>query len=124
MATTDAALTGAAFAQAYANGDYDGAQALLAPDVRYREITPKQIVDETGPEPIISEVREFLGRFDRHVTLGVETGRIAGREFARTRWRLFEGDEVKVVEWCQYMTIEDGRVAALDVVCSGPMLER
>jgi ketosteroid isomerase-like protein len=123
MATADAVETGTAFAQAYANGDYAGAEALLAPDVHYREITPNRIVDERGPAPIIDEVREFLGKYDRHEILDLETRRISDREFARTRWRLFDGDEVKVVEWCQYMTVEDGRIKTLDLVCSGPMPE-
>jgi hypothetical protein len=115
--------TGRAFAEAYASADYAAAEALLDPDVRYREITPSRIVETTGRTPVLDEVREFLDRYESHETLELEAARVGGRIGARTRWRLRAGGDVEVVEWCEYMTVRDGRIAALDVVCSGPMPE-
>src|SRR5919109_3289365 len=120
----DVLETGRAFAEAYAAGDYSGVEALLDPEVRYREITPSRVVEATGAAAILEEEREFLGRYDRHETLELEGARVGARVAARTRWRLHRGDETEVVEWCEYMTVRDGRITALDAVCSGPMPER
>lgn len=120
----NATEVGRAFAAAYASADYATVEALLAPDVKYREITPSRVFEATGPGPILDEEREFLARFDGHETLELETAQIGERVFARTRWRLQRDGETEVVEWCEYMTVEEGRVAILDAVCSGPMPER
>ena len=116
--------TGRAFAEAYAAADYATVEALLAPDVHYREITPSRVLEATGPAAILDEERDFLARYARHETLELQVGRVGGRVAARTRWRLERGGETQVVEWCEYMTVEDGRIVKLDAVCSGPMPER
>jgi hypothetical protein len=115
--------TARAFAEAYAAADYSAVEALLDPDVRYREITPSRVVETTGAAAILDELREFLDRFEGHETLELEATRLGGRVGARTRWRLRTGGDAEVVEWCEYMTVRDGRIATLDVVCSGPMPE-
>jgi ketosteroid isomerase-like protein len=120
----DALETGTAFAKAYADADYAEIEAQLDPDVGYREITPSRVVEATGPAAILDEEREFLERYDRHETLELEVERVGERVAARTRWRLHRGGETEVVEWCEYMTVRDGRVTTLDAVCSGPMPER
>jgi ketosteroid isomerase-like protein len=122
--TADVLETGRAFADAYAAGDCSRVEVLLDPDVRYREITPSRMVDATGRAAILDEVREFLDRYDRHETLEVEAWQVGGRVGARTLWRLHRGEEIEVVEWCEYVTVRDGRITALDVVCSGPMPEQ
>lgn len=116
--------TGTAFAEAYANGDFEGVEARLHPEVHYREITPRRVVDAIGPAAILEEGREFLAGYDGHETLALEVEQVGGRVGARTRWRLHRGGETEVVEWCEYMTVRDGLVVALDAVCSGPMPER
>lgn len=115
---------GRAYAQAYADGDFDAVEALLAPDVHYRELTPRQTIDGHGPDLIVEEGRGFLAAYDDHETLELATGEIGRRSWARTRWRLRRDDETFVVEWCQYMSVEEGRITALHAVCSGPMPEQ
>jgi hypothetical protein len=92
--------------------------------VRYREITPNQVVEATGPGAILEEERDFLARRGPQETLELRVMAVGDRVAARTRWRLLGQDEPWVVDWCQYTTVEDGRVTALDGVCSGPMPER
>jgi ketosteroid isomerase-like protein len=120
---TEALEIGTEFAEAYAAGDYARVEALLDPEVHYREITPRRFVDTTGTAQILEEEREFLAGYDRHETLEVSASAVGSRVGARTRWRLHRGDETLVVEWCEYMTVEGGRIVALDAVCSGPMPE-
>lgn len=120
----DTLETATAFASAYAAADYPRVETQLDPAVRYREITPSRVLEATGPAAILDEERDFLARYDRHETLQLVVERVGGRVGARTRWRLYRGEESEVVEWCEYMTVRDGRIVALDAVCSGPMPER
>ncbi len=122
--TTTALETAERFVRAYAEADYDTVASLLHPDVHYREITPNQVIEATGPEAILEEERDFLARRGPQQTLELEVAPVGDRVGARTRWRLFGQNEPWVVEWCQYMTVEDGQITVLDGVCSGPMPER
>lgn len=122
--TLTALEVGRAFAEAYAAADYATVEALLHPQVHYREITPRRFLDEVGRAAILEEEREFLAGYDRHETVEVVATAVGSRAGARTRWRLYRGDETHVVEWCEYMTVQGGRITALDAVCSGPMPER
>lgn len=121
--TAEAVETAKAFASAYAAGDLDTVEELLHPDVRYREVTPGQVLDETGPGPIVEEAREFLEKWGPAETLDLDVHPVASRVAARTLWRLRGGDTSAVVEWCQYLTVEDGRITVIDAVCSGPLPE-
>jgi hypothetical protein len=121
--TEEALEIGRAFAEAYAAGDYPGVETLLDPGVRYREITPSRVLEADGPEAILDEEREFLERYDRHEILELATASVGDRVAARTRWRLHRGEDTEVVEWFEYMTVQDGRIVKLDAVCSGPMPE-
>jgi ketosteroid isomerase-like protein len=123
-ATATALETADAFVRAYADADYETVQSLLHPAVRYREITPNQLIEATGPGAILEEERDFLARRGPQETLELQVSAVGDRVAARTRWRLLGQDEPWVVDWCQYITVEDGRVTALDGVCSGPMPER
>jgi ketosteroid isomerase-like protein len=121
--TEDALEVGRGFAEAYARADYAGVEALLDPNVRYREITPSRVLEASGPAAILDEEREFLDRYDLHETLELAIARVGDRVGARTRWRLHRDEQVEVVEWFEYMTVQDGRIVKLDAVCSGPMAE-
>jgi len=121
---TEGLAVGRAFAEAYAAADYSAVEALLAPDVRYREITPSRVVDTTGPAAILDEEREFLARYESYETLDLDVHPVGERVAARTRWRLQRDGGTEVVEWCEYMTVRAGRITTLDAVCSGPLPER
>ena len=112
---------GRAFAEAYARADIAGIEELLHPEVHYRELTPRKSVDSTGVEPIVDEVREFLGGYDGHETVEISSGQVGTRAWARTRWLLKDGTTSAVVDWCQYMDVAEGRIRSLWLVCSGPM---
>ena len=116
--------TAETFMRAYAQADFETAASLLHPDVRYREITPRQVIQATGPEAILDEARGFLARRGPQETLELQTWVIGHRVGARARWRLLNRDDAWVVDWCQYMTVEEGRITELDGLCSGPMPER
>ncbi|MEX2196810.1 MAG: nuclear transport factor 2 family protein [Thermoleophilaceae bacterium] len=122
-ATTDTLACGLAFAEAYAAGDEVRLETLLAPDVRQREIAPGEIVKLRGAPEVLREAREFLAAYDSHETLAVDVERVGERVRAGTRWRLRRGDDAWIVEWWEFLTVDDGRISAIDVVCSGAVRE-
>lgn len=123
-ATSDTLACGLAFAEAYAAADEDRLEALLAADVRQREITPSEVVRLRGAPEVLREAREFLSLYDSHETLAVDVERVGDRIRAGTRWRLRLRDETWIVEWWEFLTVEGGRISQIDMVCSGAVQER
>jgi hypothetical protein len=108
-----------AFADAYAAGDAAAIAPLLDPDAHEREVTPGTIVDQRGPEAIAGEMSAFLAPYDEPETLVHELEPLGDRFRWTTRWRLTGGDGPWLVEWHAFLTVADGVVTGLDIVCSG-----
>lgn len=122
-ATTDILASGLAFAEAYAAGDEHRLESLLAPDVCQREITPGEVVRLRGAAEVLREARDFRRRYDSCETVSVDVVRLGERVRAGTRWRMRRGEESWLVEWWEFLTVEGGRIIAIDVVCSGAVRE-
>ena len=123
VATTDILACGLAFAEAFAEADEDRLEALLASDVRQRQITPGEVVRLRGAPEVLRQERDFLSRYDSHEILLVEVELVGERIRAGTRWRIRRGEQSWIVEWWEFLTVEHGRIAEIDMVCSGPVSE-
>jgi hypothetical protein len=114
---------GAEFARAYADGDFERVRDLVAADVLEREVNPAGYVELRGPDELIAEARDFTGRYGEPevVELTAETAGPLVRVI--NRWRLsWQGDPV-LCDFYELLRIESGRVAQIDMVCSGVLPE-
>lgn len=113
------------FADAYARGEAPEVAPLLAADVHEREITPGEIVDQHGRDAVIAEATTFLRPYGSPEVLSHVVEPLGHLVRWSTRWRLRSDDDASwLIEWHAYVTVRDGLITNLDVVCSGRVAER
>jgi hypothetical protein len=114
---------GGEFARAYAGGDFERVRELVAPDVLEREINPGGYLELRGPDELIAEARDFTGRYGQPEVLEL-TAEMAGPLVrVLNRWRLHWEGEPVLCDFYELLRIESGRVAQIDLVCSGALPE-
>jgi TusA-related sulfurtransferase len=120
MAGQGTTTTARRLVEAVMSKDRDAAVATLAPAVRFRHLIPR------GPREIWGAgeaVDVFLGWFGDARELEVQSllvEPIADRTSVRYRVRLHEAGGWEVIEQQQYLDMdEQGRIAAIDLLCSG-----
>ncbi len=108
-----------AFADAYARGAAAEVAPLLALDVHEREITPDGIVDQRGRDAVIAEATTFLRPYRPPEVLDHVVEPLGHLVRWSTRWRLRSDEGAWLIEWHAYLTVAEGLITNLDVVCSG-----
>lgn len=94
--------------------------ACFAADAKLRALTPHQLRELDGPEAIAGQYGYWLDPLDSFTLLSGDVTAIADR--ARLRYRFHGRDPAKgwqENEHTAYATVEDGRVAALNLTCAG-----
>ena len=102
------------------SNDRDAAIATLAPAVRFRHLLPRGPREIWGADETVDV---FLGWFGDARELEVQSllvEPIADRTSVRYRVRLHENGGWEVVEQQQFLDMDEtGRIAAIDLLCSG-----
>jgi hypothetical protein len=103
-------------------GARDRAQiaACFASDAKLRALTPHQVRELDGPEAIAGQYGFWLDSLESFVLVSGDVTAIADR--ARLRYRFRGRDPAKgwqENEHTAYATVENGRVAALNLTCAG-----
>jgi hypothetical protein len=95
--------------------------ACFATEGRLRALTPHRLREVDGPGAIAGEYGYWLDPLEPFaLLLSGDVTAVADR--ARLRYRLHERDPVRgwrENEHTAYATVDDGRVAALDLTCAG-----
>ena len=113
----------AEFARAYAEGDEGRVRELVTADVIEREINPAGYIEFRGPDELIAERREFTGRYGEPEVLELSTESAGPLVRVINRWRHSHAGEPGLCDFYELLRIEDGRVAQIDLVCSGVVPE-
>jgi hypothetical protein len=104
--------------------DFSAAAGLLADNAVMRGLLPPRIIEATGPDEILGWLRKWFAEGDGFEVLdrGAET--TAGR--TRVTWRFrFDGHPVTGdagahdIEQTAFVDVVDGRITAIDLLCSG-----
>ena len=108
------------FADALAGRDFDGLSAMLATDVCMRALTPPGPVELSGAADAAARFASWFGG-----STNLELVR-AGSEAVGDRWHVFyrlrvsrRGDPTSIVEQHLFCALDQGRITAIDLVCSG-----
>jgi len=121
--TDHTAATAAAFLQGLADQDFAQLGGALAADARLRALLPKGLREWTGDEEIAGQFAHWFGDTTDFELVEATLGEVGGR--LQLRWRLRLRAERLGAGW---FTVEqhaygdagaDGRLARLDLVCTG-----
>jgi hypothetical protein len=116
-----AASTGARFARALADKDFAAVRELLDPDIDFRGLTPSRFWEASGAGAVIDDIlQQWFEPDDEIVAVeNIETDAFADRERVGYRFRISNPSGRFVVEQQGYLTLVEGRIAWMRVVCSG-----
>ncbi len=116
---------GAAFVAALIANDFGGLAGTLAPDVRMRALIPPGPVELSGATLAAARFAAWFGESERFELVQSGTDEVADRLHVFYRFRIKRaGSPWKIVEQHLFCSTDEGRIAALDLVCSGLRSEK
>ena len=121
--TDHAAATAAAFLQGLADQDFAQLGGALAVDARLRALLPKGLREWTGAEAIAGQFARWFGDTEDFELVEATLGDVGGR--LQLRWRLRLRAERLGAGWFTVEqqayadTDESGRIARIDLLCTG-----
>lgn len=116
---------GDALVAALAERDFDRLAGTLAPDVRMRALIPPGPIDVSGAKPAAARFTTWFGESDGLELVHSGSDEVGDRLHVFYRLRVKRpGDPWKVIEQHLFCALEEGRITALDLVCSGFRLDR
>jgi hypothetical protein len=111
---------GATLVAALAERDFGRLAGMLASDVRMRALIPPGSVEVSGAEAAAAKFASWFGQAEELKLLRSGTDEVSDRLHVFYRLRVKRaGDPWKVLEQHLFCALDDGRIAALDLVCSG-----
>ena len=110
----------AMFVAAVTERDFGRLAGTLAPDVRMRARVPSGPVELSGAEPAAARFARWFGDSDALELVHSGSDEVGDRLHVFFRLRVKEpGDPWKLVEQHLFCALDEGRITALDLVCSG-----
>jgi ketosteroid isomerase-like protein len=112
---------GGELARALGAKDFERVTELVHPDVDFLGMTPNRTWQARGPEALVADVlaRWFEPSDEIEAVERIATDAFADREHVAYRFRGRNGSGPFVVEQQAYLTVRDGRIDWLRVMCSG-----
>jgi TusA-related sulfurtransferase len=110
----------AAFLRALAAREFTTAQAVLAPDVRFRMLVPSGLMTDEGSDATIGWFRSWFAEADPFQVETSSAEEVEGRAAVTYRFRLHNANGWQLIE--QHLMLDvraDGHVEAIDLLCSG-----
>jgi SnoaL-like domain len=100
--------------------DFGGLADTLAPDVRMRALTPSGPVELLGAEPAAARFASWFSESNGLELVHSGSDEVGDRLHVFYRLRVKRpGDPWKVIEQHLFCALDEGRITALDLVCSG-----
>ncbi|HUF02311.1 MAG TPA: nuclear transport factor 2 family protein [Gaiellaceae bacterium] len=111
---------GAALVAALAERDFGRLAGTLAPDVRMRALIPPGPVELSGAELAAASFASWFGESNGLELVHSGSDEVGDRLHVFYRLRVKRpGDPWKVIEQHLFCALDEGRITALDLVCSG-----
>ena len=105
---------------ALAAKDYRAIYGALATDTRFRYLVPRGPGELVGAADVAAKYFQWFGDADPITVEDINVKRVADRISARYRFVLRKPDGWKVIEQQTYLDVDEkGRIAAIDLLCSG-----
>jgi hypothetical protein len=111
---------GATLVAALAARDFDRLAGVLATDTRMRALIPPGPVELSGAEPAAARFASWFGDAEWLELVHSGSDEVGDRLHVFYRLRVKRsGDPWKVIEQHLFCALDEGRITALDLVCSG-----
>ena len=113
---------GRRFVEAVAARDVAAVEALLAPDVDFKGLTPGRFWEASSPEGVVDAVLGHWFEDSDHIdrVAAIEEGApVEDTQRVGYRFEVTNGDGPHLVEQQVYYRERDGRIGYLRAVCSG-----
>jgi hypothetical protein len=108
------------FAGALAAGDFDGLTAMLATDVRMRALIPPGPVELSGAADAGAKFASWFGGSTNLELIRTGSDEVGDRLHVFYRLRVSRaGDPTSIVEQHLFCALDEDRISAIDLVCSG-----
>lgn len=114
---------GQRFLTAFADRDFARVQACFHPEARFRALIPPGVCEAADAAGATSHLHEWFGGADHFEILSSELGTIVDRLRIAYQLRVHDADGWQIFEQQAYCDVGDGRIAAMDLLCSGPRLD-
>ncbi len=111
-----------AFLAGLAAQDFTRLGGALSADARLRALLPRRVMERTGAEEVAAAFAHWFGDTEGFDLVEASVGEIGGRLHLRWRLRLQAarlGAGWFTVEQQAYADTDDGRIARLDLLCTG-----
>lgn len=118
LPATDEEVAGA-YAAAYASADVDALRDLLHPDVVCRLLMPGDVQSLRGAEAFVEVLSAAVAGVDGWRTHSSSVTAMGDRFATRSRLVLEVAGDRYQLEHQEFVTVDAGRVVAIDGVCSG-----
>jgi hypothetical protein len=111
---------GAMLVAALTERDFGRLAGTLAPDVRMRALIPPGPVELLGAEPVAARFAFWFGEANELELVHSGSDEVGDRLHVFYRLRVKRSDDPwKVIEQHLFCALDEGRIIALDLVCSG-----
>jgi hypothetical protein len=119
MAHSTAATADERYLKALAGKDFAAIRALLSADVTFRALIPSGLRQAKGADEATAMIQQWYADCDVIEVLSVSTALVGDRNGVSYRLRVHENDAWYTVGQQVFYTVKDGKVIALDLLCSG-----
>jgi hypothetical protein len=118
MRQAAASPTTARFLHVLAQRDFQELARLFQPDAKFRALVPPGFRESTGPDAT-AHLRSWFGDAEAIEIVASAADTIGDRSSLSYRLRVCEDGTWSVVAQRAFFLIEDGKIAAMDLLCSG-----
>jgi hypothetical protein len=105
--------------EAIAAQDTAGISTCFADDARFRALTPPGLRERTGGSEVAGLIAEWFADSTELALLDSEASEVGDRVHVAYRFEGVEEGEPYVVEQQLYGTLQNGKIAHADLLCSG-----
>ena len=114
------AALGVIFAHSVAEKDWSGVAKLLHPDIDFRAMTPNRVWDGANPAEVLATLDTWFEVGDVIESVeSVESDAFVDRERVGYRFRVRNDNGLHEVEQQAYLSVTDGQISWLRIMCSG-----
>ncbi len=114
---------GQRFLTAFADRDFARVQAYFHSEATFRALIPPGVCEAADAAGATRHLREWFGSADRFEILSSELGTVVDRLRIAYQLRLHDADGWQIFEQQVYCEVRDGKIAAMDLLCSGRRLD-
>jgi hypothetical protein len=104
--------------EALGAGDLERLERILAPTVRYRETAPEHVTEHAGAEALLAAMRDHFATVRLEV-LAAEAASYRDRVEVSYTIRATTPHGLRAFRQHAWIDVVDGRITAIDTLCSG-----